>query len=141
MVDFSGTEPDNQLPQDDPGITMWPSSYNEYTYNSLDAAWEFKESHKELIIRAVINGETWYGRIPLFAKYPTEGGFIGYDGSVVPNPYELAAPVWDSGTPQNTINALTNQAETVYKAVQRQLSTLTSQGIPRGWTEPVVPPG
>ncbi len=127
VPDIANAEPDTHQPQDDPGISLYFSSYPEWQYSGV-GGWTIKEYHQEIVVKALINGNVRYGRIPLWAVFPAEGSLIDFQYAGY-----AAAPTWDAGTPQNTVNLLWARSNAAYDRVRSALDLLEKQGVIRGY--------
>ena len=56
-----------------PGVTAFARSANQYKIASAGSGWGDNGTTKELLHKVEINGETWYGRIPLWTENHNEG--------------------------------------------------------------------
>lgn len=132
VADIATANPDTQPPQDDPGIALYFSSYPEWGWD-LNTGWSAVGTHHEIIIKALINGVTSYGRIPLWATYPSEGrgegGTIFVDFPV--------APTWNPTNPQETINTIWARMKSDWQSSHAVKNLLQQEGVVRTF---LIPP-
>jgi hypothetical protein len=66
-----------------PGVTAFVRSSNRYQIASPGSAWSADGTHKELVHKISINGETWYGRIPIWTENHNEAHYAPNPGNLI----------------------------------------------------------
>lgn len=51
-----------------PGVTSFVRSMPRYNVSSVGSDWGGTDTHKEMVYKVSVNGDIWYGRMPLFSK-------------------------------------------------------------------------
>jgi len=70
-----------------PGVTAMVRSSNRYKITTPGSAWVENGTHKELMYKVLINGETHYGRIPLFTNKEDEACYVPQTGETIATSY------------------------------------------------------
>jgi hypothetical protein len=51
-----------------PGVTSFVRSMPRYNVDTVGNDWGGTDTHKEMVYKVSVNGDIWYGRMPLFSK-------------------------------------------------------------------------
>ncbi len=66
-----------------PGVTAFVRSMNRYEIGAPGDGWSANGTHKELVHKISINGETHYGRIALFTTYEDAASYVPATGELI----------------------------------------------------------
>ena len=66
-----------------PGVTAFVRAHNRYKIVTPGNGWTANGTHKELVQRVEINGETFYGRTPLFTTYEDAASYVPDSGQLI----------------------------------------------------------
>jgi hypothetical protein len=101
-----------------PGVTSFIRSMPRYAVTAVGSAWSDVGTHKEMVYKVSINGDTWYGRMPLFSQNVNSATY-------------LPSPAAGLGTTVTTFGQATTALKGLHNSLVDLNNRLADQGIIR----------